>query len=1088
MDEGSVEPALEARRFRERYELQEVIATGGFARVYRARQRTTGQDVAVKVLSLRGGDFDREDLARFRRELAVCASLHHPNIVRLIDSDDRDEGSGRAIYAVFALIPGKTLAEVLAAEGALEPAEALHLMGQVLDALGCAHAAGVVHRDLKPSNVMVTATGARRNALVLDFGLGAFVERALAQDTSLTRSGDFVGTPGYAAPEQLRGAGARPSTDIFAWGLLLLECLTGRPVLEGPLAQIIHFQFGPKPIPIPESLDGHPLGRLIRSATDKNAERRAGRAADLLLQLERIASERLPRRDKLRDALAAESRETGAHSRAGLADRSLVPIHRNPNFTGRESLLSRIRAELQRVGGVVALRGVGGVGKSQLALEYAYRHRGAYELVAWLRAEKPETLADDYAAMAPTLGLREGAAPDQRARIEAVRSWLERHRAWLLVFDNAQSPDAIRRFLPRESHGHVLVTSRHPSWRAIGASVEVEELALDEAVDFLVQRTDERDRAAAEVLAEAVGRLPLALEEAAAYIEATGRSLRSYVQLFENQQRSLAPTTSLPGLEQSQRGTWELSFQQVEAEWPAAADLLRLFAFLAPDDIPLSLLSHGHEAMPAELAAALRDPIRFDACIAALRRFSLIKVQDEAASVHRMVQLATRSRLDASAHDEWAARAIRVAEASFPSGLAGDFYHPEARRLLPHALAALSHGGDLASEWLAAGRLQRHAGLYLLTLALQSEVVVYLERALAILEVGGAAAEHEIARTLGALGIVVFSLGDPERATALCERALELRERLLGPGDLRVASDHMSLAWELRALGRFEAVRDHARQAHEIAAAALGENHPLAAMPLAGLSRACWGLGDVEGARRAADRAIAVLERGEIHHPLVASGWHFLAQVEFDLGCTDVAARCLDTGIAIGERAWGEHEPTMIVSRVLRGMIELRRGRLEPARESLQRAIASGERVFQWPHEEIAIAHCLLARIHRRLGNPDAAAAALAEAKATVARVRAERTRSASHVELEYGLAALEAGDFTVAAKHAEEALRVLTGYPAPHPYQIPALDLLADALDQMGRCDEAREVARRASGIAEGAFGGEHPDLLATRRILEAP
>jgi serine/threonine protein kinase len=202
----SIEGTFRDPVFRSRYDILDLIGSGGFGRIYRARQRTTGQDVAVKVLHSRGDDPRDESLARFRQELAVCATLHHPNIVHLIDSGG---GDGNQLFAVFELIPGSTLADVIAAEGALRPSEAIHLMSQVLDALACAHAAGIVHRDLKPANVMVTPTGARRNALVLDL--------ASAPTTSRFRKdADGLPTEGisWELPRTRRlssGAGDRPA-------------------------------------------------------------------------------------------------------------------------------------------------------------------------------------------------------------------------------------------------------------------------------------------------------------------------------------------------------------------------------------------------------------------------------------------------------------------------------------------------------------------------------------------------------------------------------------------------------------------------------------------------------------------------------------------------------------------------------------------------------------------------------------------------------------------------------------------------------------------------------------------------------------
>src|SRR5207247_5342605 len=192
--------------FEARYEILGQLWEGSFGRVYKGRQLSTRQVVAIKVLRFWEGDAPanvENQIARFRREMRLCAELSHPNIVRLIDSGE--SGDGR-LYAVLEYVPGSTLREILAREGRLGWELARHLMTQVLDALACAHARGVVHRDLKPENIMVTQTGAQRNALVLHFGLGGLAREV--EDWSLPRltaTREILGTPAYAAPEQLRG-------------------------------------------------------------------------------------------------------------------------------------------------------------------------------------------------------------------------------------------------------------------------------------------------------------------------------------------------------------------------------------------------------------------------------------------------------------------------------------------------------------------------------------------------------------------------------------------------------------------------------------------------------------------------------------------------------------------------------------------------------------------------------------------------------------------------------------------------------------------------------------------------------------------
>jgi tetratricopeptide (TPR) repeat protein len=212
-----------------------------------------------------------------------------------------------------------------------------------------------------------------------------------------------------------------------------------------------------------------------------------------------------------------------------------------------------------------------------------------------------------------------------------------------------------------------------------------------------------------------------------------------------------------------------------------------------------------------------------------------------------------------------------------------------------------------------------------------------------------------------------------------------------------------------------------------------------------------------------------------------------VGQVQFDLGRTETAKRCIDSAISIGERAYGKDHPQVAVSRAVRGMIELRCGDLDAARDSFSIAIDSGEHSCHHEHEDVAIARCLRARVQRLLGDAGAASIGLEQARAALGLVCGERTRTASQLELELGLAALERKDYREAAERGRLAVDELTGYPPDHPYQIPGLDLLARALRGMDRRDEAREAAERAVKIGSHAFDGAHPDFLAARATLEA-
>lgn len=270
-----------------RYRIESLLGKGGFGVVYKATQLSTHQPVAIKVLHperIGGGNAEME-IARFQREMSLIAKLHHPNIVRLLDSGQSEEGQ---LFTVLEYVDGNELGDYIKEHGPLAPRLARKLMLQVLDALSSAHEQGIVHRDLKPANIMVTSAGARRNAMVLDFGIGAVVEGQRDKDyKTLTAAGQFHGTPLYMAPEQLRGKPIDPRIDIYAWGLVFFEILTGERGVDGDsLADIVSNHLNREPIKLPSGLRSHPLGQIILKATAKDADMRYLNAEEALNDLE----------------------------------------------------------------------------------------------------------------------------------------------------------------------------------------------------------------------------------------------------------------------------------------------------------------------------------------------------------------------------------------------------------------------------------------------------------------------------------------------------------------------------------------------------------------------------------------------------------------------------------------------------------------------------------------------------------------------------------------------------------------------------------------------------------------------------------
>jgi len=279
-----------------------------------------------------------------------------------------------------------------------------------------------------------------------------------------------------------------------------------------------------------------------------------------------------------------------------------VPHLRNPNFTGRGQLLADLWQALtaEKAAALTqtqAVHGLGGVGKTQLALEYAYRYAADYGLVWWLRSEEPAILAADYAGLATALDLPEKEAKEQDAIIKAVRQWLDHHSGWLLIFDNANQAQDLLPYLPQAAIGHVIITSRSPHWKDVANPLKVPVWPREESVAFLMRRTGAQSEAVpvaeAAAVAEELGDLPLALEQASAYVEATGISWADYLDLFRQYRQDLLKEHQPLAYDATVATTWEISFQKIKAETPVAVDLLNVCAFLAPDEIPRSLLIEG---------------------------------------------------------------------------------------------------------------------------------------------------------------------------------------------------------------------------------------------------------------------------------------------------------------------------------------------------------------------------------------------------------------------------------------------------------------------------------------------------------------
>jgi DNA-binding SARP family transcriptional activator/Tfp pilus assembly protein PilF len=501
---------------------------------------------------------------------------------------------------------------------------------------------------------------------------------------------------------------------------------------------------------------------------------------------------------------------------------------RNLVFTGRGHQLATLRQRPAAGTPAVmvqplALHGLGGVGKTQLALEYAHRHQGDYDLIWWIAAEQPATVPAQLVALARQLGIPERA--DRPETVQALWDTLRRRDRWLLVFDNADHPTDLHPWWPPGS-GRVLVTSRHPTWGGLATPVVVDVLARAEAIAFLKRRLGSDDPAL-DRLAEALGELPLALEQAASYLEETASTVNAYLELLRDRGKELFALGHPTATQQTIATVWRVALERLRQQTPAAEDLLVLLAFLSADDIPRNLPTEHLALLPARLRVTVGDPLVYQQTVAALRMLALVTItkDGERLSIHRLLQAVVRHQLDPEQHRQWAAIALRLVNAAFPRNETDLDAWPTYARLLPHALAVASAtDAENAEPEMAAGLLD-NAGLYLWQRAEDQQARGLYERALAISEAHLGPDHPATAWSLDNLGLVLAAQGDLHGARALHERALAIREARRGANHPVTAHSLDNLARILAAQGDLQSARSLHERALSILEARLGANH-----------------------------------------------------------------------------------------------------------------------------------------------------------------------------------------------------------------------------------------------------------------------
>lgn len=769
---------------------------------------------------------------------------------------------------------------------------------------------------------------------------------------------------------------------------------------------------------------------------------------------------------------------------------------RNHNFTGRVELLHLLRERIGDAttavvpsGGAAsegishALQGMGGVGKTQLAIEYAHRYRADYDLVWWIPADQPAVAMSALADLAPELGLPPSSVRGTNEAAQAVLTALgnkEPYSRWLLIFDNANDPADLKSLIPSGS-GHVLLTTRNYSWHNLVETLEIDVFQREESVEFLVRRVPAAiSTAEAARLAEALGDLPLALEQAAALKAETGMSIDEYLHLLGERTRELLNQNPPAEYPNSMSAAWRLSVATLESRLPQAVELLRCLAFFGPDPIPRDILRRSASLTRPSLNDVLSDPVMLTRTVGELNRFALAKVnpQGRTIQIHRLVQALLREQL--SADDQASLRhdvhvLLAHGAPADPDKVQGWASFAE---LVPHlepARVAESDDPNVRAFVLDVVRYLYQSGNRQTAQGLVEDL---------LRRWGNEAGEHNERLLLTAQtrrGDILRDLGDYALAAETDQMAFDRAREIFGSDDEATLSAARALGGDLRALGEFAAATTLDEESRERHRRVYGDQDPRTLRSINNLALDYGLIGRYRDARELHTLAyMGQRDAPGVSDWEVLSSWNGLARVIRQHGEYRAARDLGEDALGYGRSELNADHPwTLRTGRDL--SIALRRtGAWQAALEMAEDVHRRCRRLFGLDNPDTLAAAICLANAERTVDRVDEAYERVVDA--------ARRYTAVYGPEHPFTLAC----DGNVALLHrvrgaVEQARELdeqcLSGLDAKvgrdHHYSLNVAINLASDLAALGELGEARALGAETLERVRRVLGAEHPVAL---------
>jgi tetratricopeptide (TPR) repeat protein len=794
----------------------------------------------------------------------------------------------------------------------------------------------------------------------------------------------------------------------------------------------------------------------------------------------------LPRPEQQQPA-AAEAATTAVQRRVWT-----IPA-RVRGFTGRSALLAELEAALRPGGPTVvqAVTGIGGIGKTTTAIEYAHRHRAEFDIAWWVPAENPALLPGRLAELALALDLTTATDPAGVGVARLLGELAVRGR-WLLVFDNAEDPRALSRWVP-EGPGQVLITSRNPAWRGIADVVGVREFTRAESITLLRRLAPDLTAVEADRLAEAVGDLPLAVEQAGSLLADTGLAVDKYLRLLAERAQDLLDHDPGGAYPRSVAASWAVAFDRLAVDDPTALDLLTVVAWCGPEPVPLSLLTDHPDPLPERLRPVATDPLVLARCTTILHRRGMATVSPHGIQLHRIPAALLRARSrgpDGAAAAGWAATVVRLLDQTASGNVRNDRSGwPLWSRLLPHVLAAAGRDDALAAVPADATRLLNRAATYLVTRGEPQAALAPYEHAYDVRRAIFGDDHPDTLTSASNLALNLWWLGEYQRARTVDEDTLARRRRILGEDHPDTLTSASQLATDLYLLGNYPQARELHEQILRRQRRILGDDHPYTLASASQLGMVLWHLGDYQQARQLQSDTLARCHRnlGEDHPDTLFAAIH-LGLVLWSLGDYQQARQLAGDTFARSRRVLGEDHPITLFAAGVLGHVLWSVSDYQQARQLAGDTFARSRRILGEEHLMTLDTASVLGLTLASLGEYQQAHHLQNDAFTRSRRILGEDHFHTLRIASLLGLTLGSSGEHQQARQLQTDTLtRLRRVLGEDHPQTLASASRLAADLHMLGEHQQARQLQTDTLTRLRRVLGDDHPDTLTSASRLTA-